>query len=33
VADGPRLDHTLLAVRDRDEGAELDDLLLAEVPA
>jgi hypothetical protein len=26
VADVPRLDHALLAERDRDEGAELDDL-------
>ena len=33
MADAPRLDDALLAVRDRYEGAELDDLLLAEVPA
>src|SRR4029079_9223102 len=33
MADAPRLDHTLLAVGESDEGAELDDLLLAEVLA
>jgi len=33
VADAPGLDHALLPVGERDERAELDDLLLAEVPA
>ena len=33
MADAPRLDHALLPVRERDERAELDDLLLAEVLA
>src|SRR5689334_23202654 len=33
VADVPGLDHALLAVRDRDERAELDELFLAEVRA
>src|SRR5437899_2435590 len=31
VADGPRLDDALLAVGERDEGAELHDLRVAEV--
>ena len=33
MTDAPRLDHALLPVRERDECAELDDLLLAEVLA
>jgi len=33
VADVPRFDHALLTVGERDERAELDDLLLAEMPA
>jgi len=33
VADAERLDPALLAVGERHEIAELDDLLLAEVPA
>ncbi|HZA39883.1 MAG TPA: hypothetical protein VFA00_04580 [Actinomycetota bacterium] len=33
VPDTPGLDHALLAVCDRDEGAQLDDLFLAEVDA
>ena len=33
VPDAPRLDHALLAVRQRDERAELDELLLAELLA
>ena len=33
MTDAPGLDHTLLAVGERDERTELDDLLLAEVLA
>jgi hypothetical protein len=33
VTDGPGLDHALLAEGEGDEGAELDDLLVAEVLA